>query len=85
MTKKELLNTIELAIENDKPFIAVAVKCEHSPGLEIIANRRESLEYKLNYYNAAYNDDLTLKNNKSIRIVSCISLEDLSDIVELYK
>jgi len=37
---------------------------------EIIINSKNNLDYKKQYYNEAYTDDMRLKNNKDIRIVN---------------
>lgn len=44
---------------------------------EIIINYRENFESKLNYYQQAYNEDLTLKANSNIRIIHFDFVEEV--------
>jgi MinD superfamily P-loop ATPase len=42
---------------------------------EIIINRKENFNTKLDYYSKAYNEDLTLKANPNIKIIDYDFLE----------
>lgn len=88
MTKKErLMQDMEYAIKFKVPYFYVKIETKGSEGLEIIINPFCNLEKKRDYYDNAYDDNLTLKSYNGIRIVSwdCFSKNEkskyLKDIV----
>jgi hypothetical protein len=64
ITAKELF--LKKFKESDKSKMVVAVQLP--TGTELIINS-DKLDGKVDYYKSAYNDDLELKNNTSIKIV----------------
>lgn len=50
-------------------YVAIVVKMDGFPSNEIIINKCENFESKLDYYKCAYNKDLTHKFSKGISIV----------------
>lgn len=62
--------------QEDAKFMLIVVKAEGSSP-EIIINPKENFESKLAYYEKAYNDDLTLKNNPNIQIIDYDFVENL--------
>lgn len=69
MSRKKCLEAeINKAIQEKSTF-AVSIQIPDCPKPEIIINPWDNLEYKLEYYKKAYNDDLELINNTKIKIV----------------
>lgn len=50
--------------------LIVVIKHSDHTGLEVIINPRENFEEKVSYYLKAYDDNLVLKSNYQIRMVS---------------
>lgn len=67
-------------VEEDAKFLITVVEVEGSAP-EIIINPKENFESKLAYYEKAYNDDLTLKNNPNIKIIDYTFVENLEDAI----
>ncbi|WP_037464813.1 hypothetical protein [Shimazuella kribbensis] len=51
-------------------FMMVLVSVNDSAHPEIIINTKSNFEEKMKYYQHAYLDDLTLKVNRNVRIIS---------------
>jgi len=68
-TKKKLMEVFEVA-RKEGAGIEVWVTHPELEDPEIIINSKNNLDYKKQYYNEAYTDDMRLKNNKDIRIVN---------------
>lgn len=71
-TKAEFLELIENFIEGEEEGQDCVAVYFQLPGLvenEIIINPKVNINKKLDYYGAAYNDDLELHNNKEVKIV----------------
>ncbi len=68
LTKQDLIKMAELAKEkNICLFVEVTIPGQEET--EVIVNRPSSVDNKLKYYLEMYNDDLTSKRNKDIKIV----------------
>lgn len=67
MTLKNLIKLLEEAnvMELD---IAIEVTVECQEDNEIIMNHNTSIDNKIAYYKQAYNEDLTHKINKNVRV-----------------
>jgi hypothetical protein len=52
-----------------KKYIGIKVKMESFKKAEIIINENENFDKKFAYYKNAYNDDLTLKTFRGVKIV----------------
>lgn len=69
MTRKEqLLRDFEESKERKTVWVSVTVP--DCPELEVISNPRENFSSKKDYYDKAYDDNLILKANPGIRIIS---------------
>ncbi|QIW88792.1 hypothetical protein P59_195 [Bacillus phage P59] len=55
--------------KHDADYLVLKVMNNESKDPEYIINPRSNFETKLQYLEKAYNDDLTLRNNPTIRIV----------------
>lgn len=64
-----LTNNIKSAIESDAKYIGVLVSLPNCTKPEIIINSRENFIQKLNYYKAAYDNSLSMKNGSGVKIV----------------
>ena len=66
------LKDLEIMYEKAKmlqvSYIGIVVKTLNGR-CELIVNTLENFEDKMEYYKSAYNEDLTLKSNRNIRIV----------------
>jgi len=77
-TMKNLENVFEAAIKNNNKYIAVKVETKGSEKPEIIINPAENFESKLEYYQNAYDENLSLKKAKGIKIVAAINGNDFA-------
>lgn len=69
MNRKACLESeMRKAIEEKKSF-AISVTVPTCTKPEIIVNPWENLEFKLEYYKKAYNDNLELVHNNDIKII----------------
>lgn len=84
LTKQDLINMAELAkAKNICLFVEVTIPGQEET--EVIVNRPSSIDNKLKYYLATYNDELAHKLNPAIRMVQ-ISAADLEyKVFESYK
>lgn len=64
--------------KEDAQWMIIEVKAFDNDG-ELIINPKSNFDAKLHYYSEAYNEDLTLKNNGNIKIVSYDFVESISD------
>lgn len=64
--------------QNDANWLVIEVSV-YGAKPEVIINRKENFQDKLNYYVEAYNNDLTLKANPNVQIVSYNMYENLMD------
>ena len=73
MKKEELINVFSKAKEN-KTDIAVEVTIPGQETTEVIINRNENLDNKLEFYKKVYDEECVHCMNKEVRIVnaSCI-------------
>lgn len=65
--KEELLNLIEECIDEGMG-LTLLVENDDMPLPETIYNPEGNLKYKADYIDSAYNDELKLKSNNSIKI-----------------
>lgn len=70
LTKENLLNTLSIAEEQDAKYIVIQIENKNCKGIETIINSIKDVDYKIKYYDNAYDDDLYLKANKDIRIIN---------------
>lgn len=84
LTKQDLINTAEIAKrENICLFIEVTIPGQEET--EVIVNRPSSVDNKLKYYLEMYNDDLTSKRNKDIKIVQISAGDFEYELFDSYK
>lgn len=69
LTMQQLENLFKIAKQEDKDIILelTVPSCEAS---EFIIVKNANLDYKLNYYKQAYNENLELVRNNEIKILS---------------
>lgn len=80
LTIGRLEATFKKAIDIGVKYVAVAIQFDDVDDVEIIINPIRNAEYKLEYYKQTYNDDLTHRYAKGVKIlgVSCgHSFEDI--------
>lgn len=78
LSMKNLENMFKSAAKNNHKYVGVKIEMEGFAKPEIIINQSENFETKLAYYQKSYNDDLTLKSFKGIKIVGLISGNDFA-------
>ena len=84
LTKQDLIDTAEIAKkENICLFIEVTIPGQEET--EVIVNRPSSVDNKLKYYLEMYNDDLTSKRNKDIKIVQISAGDFEYELFDFYK
>ena len=66
MTRKEIFNDVFSTALAQKQGIKVEIASPDMPLNEIIVNPPENVKYKIEYYNAAYDDEMKLKHNPNI-------------------
>lgn len=87
MNKRDLMDCIKRAIKYSCKFIVVTIETRGSEAPEYIINPTENFVAKMDYYDKAYNDDLTLKSYDGIRIVDAYAgtLEEVMQGVKNYE
>lgn len=70
LTKENLINTFIQAKEQNAKYIIIQTQNKNCKGLETIINPISNVDYKIDYYTNAYDNDLFLKANKDIRIIN---------------
>lgn len=79
MTLQGLLNLgNSYYAKNEANYMIIFVEVEGNAP-EIIINPKVNFETKLTYYSKAYNEDLTLKTNSSIKIIRFDFVESIND------
>lgn len=69
LTMTNLKDTFNQAIGLDVNYIGVRIQAQGLDEPEVIINPRENFESKLEYYQKAYNEDLTLKTFNGVKII----------------
>lgn len=77
-TMKNLENVFETAEKNQNKYVAVKIEAKGSEKPEIIINPSENFKVKLTYYQDAYDENLSLKSAKGIKIVGAVSGNDFA-------
>jgi hypothetical protein len=80
-----LQNCFKNALEDNAPYIGVAVRIPNITGVEVIINKTSNFEEKLKYYQEAYDEKLRLKANPKIEIVGFTYGNSFADIEEQLK
>ena len=70
LTKDNLINTLIQAKNQEAKYFAVQLKLPGCEKLETIINPICNIDCKLGYYEDAYDDNLYLKANKDIQIIT---------------
>jgi hypothetical protein len=63
-----------------KGYVAIQVRMDGFPEDEIIVNRYENIDTKLEYYNKTYDENCNHKFAKGIRIVNATGTNDFDEI-----
>ena len=74
MSREELIEVFDKAKEN-KNDIAVEVTVPGQETTEVIINRHENLNNKLNFYTKAYDENCVHCMNKEVRIVDAYCID----------
>lgn len=82
LTVNNLENCFEEAKLLGVPYVAVKIEMAGFPQPEIIINRRENIESKLEYYKKTYDENLNHKFEQGIKIVGFTYGDDFGDIQE---
>lgn len=80
MKRKELIETILEAIETKAEYFGVRVETKGMPRYDIVINKYENLDYKIEYYINNYNEDLELKTCPDIKITRAGYADELGDM-----
>ena len=83
-TLTQLNKEFEIATRLKCSSIAVLIQMKDFEKPELIINENANFNKKLEYYNRAYNEDLTLKACKDIKIIGCYYGDDLINKVKKY-
>ncbi len=80
--KPNLLMEMSNAILNQDKYFAIEVSIPNSKNsqTEIIINKLEALESKMDYYSKAYDENLFLKNCSDIFIVNFVRANSFEEI-----
>lgn len=81
---KYLEKCFESANLANSKFIGVLVEMRGFEKAELIVNKRENFDKKLEYYKNAYNDDLVLKTFDGIKIVAFIHANTLEELENIF-
>jgi hypothetical protein len=73
--KNDLMELFDFAIAQEKKFVAVKVKIAGQDAPEVILNSNSSFKKKKEYYDKAYNKDLTLKATSDIKITEFVAFD----------
>lgn len=84
LSMNNLENMFASAAKNNHKYIGVKIEMEGFEKPEIIINQSENFGTKLAYYQKAYDDDLTLKSFKGIKIIGLISGNDFAWIEQSF-
>lgn len=74
MTIKELEKTFEECKKYNLP-VCISVTLPGRESTELIINTVENLDYKLEYYKDAYDENLNLKKNSEIKIIDAFPIQ----------
>ena len=72
MTKQDLELIFETAKQEGYSLIGVRIRTKGNISDEVIINKKESFDNKLEYYRKSYNDNLVLNAYNGIRIVGIV-------------
>lgn len=84
-TMKSFEECFQRAAELNKKYIGVLIHMEGFPGNELIINKSENFNLKLDYYKSVYNDHLKHRRAKGISIVGVAFGDTLNEIEKLFQ
>lgn len=84
MKKNELIQVFERAKKKSADYVGVKIHMDGYPENELIINKRENFDSKLNYYLATYDDNLQHKYAKGIYIADAKSGHFLAQFADLF-
>lgn len=82
MKKHDLVKIFAEAVKNNAEYTGVCVETVGMPHYEIIINKYENLDKKLEYYINNYTDDLVLKTFDGVKIVRAGYANNLREMEE---
>lgn len=81
MNKSDFIYAMKQAIHHEMPYVAVVVSVPNCTSPEIIVNPLENVPDKTIYYANAYDENMRLKANPSIRITSVYTGASLDEFI----
>jgi hypothetical protein len=82
LTTTNLENCFNQAAALGVPFVAVKIQMDGFPQPEVIINKAENIESKLEYYKKTYDENLNHKFAPGIKIIGFTHGDDYGDIQE---
>ena len=79
-TLKDLIECFNKAKEYDYTYVGVKIAMDGFPQPEVIINSKSNFDKKLEYYQNAYDEDLTLKTFNGVRIIDFAYGDDFDTI-----
>lgn len=79
-TRENLINVFKTAKQKNHRYIGILIQMEGFPQPEVIINRQENFDTKLQYYLNTYDENLIHKFAKGIRIIGVTSQDWFSEI-----
>ncbi len=80
LTVENLKECFNAAINNQAKFVGVLIEMKGFKEAEVIINKIDNAEDKLNYYQNVYDENLNHKYSNGIRIVGCSYGNSFADI-----
>ncbi|MCO7177024.1 hypothetical protein ACFP7A_01250 [Sporolactobacillus kofuensis] len=84
MTKNELIEVFKRAKKQRFDYVGVQIHMDGYPENELIVNKQENFDSKLNYYLATYDDELNHKYAKGIYIADAKPAHFLAEFAGLF-
>lgn len=73
------------SFKDEQGFIGVKMSVPYSDSPELIINLASELYNKVDYFREAYDDDLILKNNNKVSVISYLYSENFEELENLMK
>lgn len=84
LNKRDLMvATFQKAKEDKKKYIGILVHMENFPECEVIINRFENIDYKINYWCRVYDEKLQHKFSPDISIVEWAVGDSYAEIEQI--
>lgn len=77
MTRKEDFFNLYNKYKDETNFMVIGIEMPELESHELIVNHKPNFEEKMKYYDLAYDEDLVMKRNRDIKIVSFMFAEEV--------